>query len=167
MKEINFAAEIKNACAQFECWYYKIPDAHTMERFTPQKPFDAFILYRGRFFAIELKFKKDDKPFSLDSIKEHQIEGLNKAYKNGGTPSIIINYRFIKDARINRVFVIPAKNWFIIKEFVEKEMQRKSIPYKLFDNKLIPEGLVYEMERTHLGDKLHWNIHPILIKLSY
>ena len=160
MKEIHFAAEVKKACDTFQCWYYKIPDAHTMERFTPQKPFDAFIMYQGNFFALEFKMSKM-KNFQIDKIKEHQILGLEKAFLNGGFGAILINFR-MSEEKINRTFAITTEQWKKIIA-LEELASRKSIPYSFFED-LKSKALVFEVERLHLGEpkKLHWHIEAML-----
>jgi len=124
MKESNFANEFKKSCKFLGYFYYKIPDSYGNERFTPNKPFDAFIMENGNFHAIEFKMTKSKVGFSFDRVRPHQEAGLLELLKHGAkTTSIIINYRFKK---YNKAFIIPIEDFVKLKE----KSTKKSIPFK-------------------------------------
>lgn len=55
---------------------YKIPDPSSDWGSTIQRPFDLFGRYQDKSLYIECKYSNGLKSFNLDSIQEHQIEGL-------------------------------------------------------------------------------------------
>jgi penicillin-binding protein-related factor A (putative recombinase) len=123
MKESNFASEIKKACDYFNIFYCKIPDAYGMERFSPPKPFDSFLINDGTIYCLEFKMIKTKTAFPFDKVKGHQIKGLYDAYKNGAFSYVIVNYRM---KRYNKAFYIPIDEFYELKHYAT----RKSIPFK-------------------------------------
>lgn len=126
MKESNFANEIKKSCQQFKCFYYKIPDAYGMARFSPPKPFDAFVVYDGKYFAFEYKMMKSQTAFPFNKVRPHQISNLLEVKKAGGYSFIIINYRM---KHYNKAFYISIKDFVKFQKTIGK--QRKSIPFDI------------------------------------
>jgi len=60
-------------------FFYKIPDTKGLGNI---RPFDAFLLYKGFFYAIEFKVGKD-------ILKKHQIYYLKEVRKCAGMPMVI------------------------------------------------------------------------------
>jgi len=146
MKESIFANEIKKACSTFDCFYYKIPDAYGMARFSPPKPFDAFVVYKGKYYAFEYKMVKSQTAFAFSRVRPHQIDNLMKVWKNGGEAFIVINYRM---KSFNKVFCIPI---ITLIEIIKKS-ERKSIPFNLMEK--------YSIE---IRKKKTWDVESFLNK---
>ena len=67
---------LKNSFIEQGHYLYKIPDPSSDFGNTIQRPFDLFGRYNDKAIYIECKFSNGLKSFNLDSIREHQIEGL-------------------------------------------------------------------------------------------
>jgi len=104
MRESNFSNELKKSCEVQGFFYYKIPDAFGMQRFSPPKPFDSFMICNGQVFCIENKLCTNLRSFPLKNIKLHQIKGLLKAQSAGAHSFIFINHRIKSE---NIIFAIP------------------------------------------------------------
>lgn len=154
MKESVFANEIKNSC-QDKCFYYKIPDSYGNQRFTPLKPFDSFILYKGNFIAMEFKMHKKTSAWPFDSVKEHQIEGLLKIFNENGMAWVILN---IRRPFVNIVKAITISDFIELKQKYS-DNNKKSIPLSEIDscNKFINIPRDYSTK-----GKILYNINIIL-----
>lgn len=152
MKESNLVTEFKQACKNYGYFFYKIPDAYNMERFSPKKPFDAIMGIDGKGIAIEFKMIKSKSAFAFDRVRPHQIEGLIDAQKSGGFISlIIINYRFKtkENKRYNKLFVISLNKFLKI----QLKSDRKSIPFSEMET----------MEEIHRGSP--WDLEVFFYSL--
>ena len=67
--------------------YYKIPDCKGVGGL---RPFDSFLVYHGKFFAIEFKVGRD-------KLKKHQEYFLNLATLSGGKSLVITDKDNIDD----------------------------------------------------------------------
>ena len=124
------------------CHIVKVPDMPKTAgaRFLPPRPYDIYVVWNGRFYAMELKLKTDLGGFPFKEATEWQINNLKEAKENGAESLIIINYRvqkisdkqrikndFLPKGRLSIVFI------FTIDEFIDmdKNFYSKSIPVKM------------------------------------
>lgn len=154
MRESFFASEVKKSCESQNIFYYKIPDSVSQERFTPQKPFDSFLLHRGKFYAVEFKMVQMKAAFSFDRVRPHQIEALQSVAKHGGTGFIIINYRF---KGYNKAFAIEINAFLDMKKSIE-ETGRKSIPLKILEE----ETIQLTRYKDSVINKYVWDIYSLI-----
>ena len=156
MKESNFANEIKRACSLIpNCFYYKIPDAYNMERFSPKKPFDAIIISNGKPIAIEFKMIKEKKSFAFSNVREHQINGLMEFADAGGDAYVMVNYR---GERLNETYGRGIQEYLTNVEHWSGG-GRKSIPYNDLGD-LCSDWFI--VVRKKFNSKLNWDLSPIL-----
>lgn len=106
VKESHFSTELRKSCEAQGIFYYKIPDAFGMQRFSPKKPFDAIIIYRGKTICIENKLDKSVNSFNFNKIKGHQYEGLQKAKDSGAECFFFINHR---NKKTNKIYITDVK----------------------------------------------------------
>ena len=78
-------------------------------RFDLEKPFDAFLCYKGVPIAIEAKTLKSYAAFG-SQIRPSQIKGLDSFVAAGGFGFIFLNIRSAKP-RINRLIVFDWAKW--------------------------------------------------------
>lgn len=142
-KEITFAREFAASCKELKIAYWKIPDSfppadRSQMRFIPPKPFDGFMIHKGRPICVEFKMVKKKEAFPFNKVADHQVENLLKAKNALGFGLLIINYRYeyyehgkdekILTKKVNVAFIIEIEA-FLHWKIVLKD--RKSIP---FDN---------------------------------
>ena len=76
--------------------------------YTPQKPFDFELFYRGLFFALEAKHQKSH--LSFNRIKTHQLESMKLVEDNGGYSFFLIRIEDLKKTQDKfRAFIISRK----------------------------------------------------------
>lgn len=138
MKESNFQLEMRHAIQHYypNAHYEKIPDQPRFGgekiRYPVLRPYDAFTVIKGSFFAFEYKMHKKPLGFYFDRVSDKQIERLKSAKKAAavkeGGAFILINCRYIyKGQKYN--FVLP----FDIDDFVDirksyEQQGKKSLP---------------------------------------
>ncbi len=88
--EKTFQAEIRQSLRTLagEKHYFKIPDVG----FT--NPYDAFLVYGGRFYALEYKISKSTTSIPLVNLfkgREHELENLKRVRNCGQKAFILIN----------------------------------------------------------------------------
>lgn len=104
-------------------------------RFTPPKPFDGFMIHKGRPFCLEFKMVKKKEAFPFNKVADHQIEELLRCQKAGGVGLLLINYRFeyyghtkdsskIMKKKFNRVIILEIGAFLELKNALD----RKSLP---------------------------------------
>jgi len=161
MRESNFASEIKQASYNFDCFYYKIPDISQAQRFIPSKPFDAFVLYKGKYHAMEYKMHKRHTAWSFKEVKDHQIQGLMDVVEKGkGMGWVVVNIRY---KGMNRTFAKSVYNFVLQKSLYENEYDKKSIPIKEL---MITWKEITRKSRNKDG-KLCWDLEEFLIDSPY
>lgn len=117
-------------------------------RFQPKNPYDAYILWRGKFAAIEAKQCKG-MSLPMGGIKHHQVTKLLKARGAGGSGWFLVNLRDIKLEKLEGgeaewhtyahigmvnagLLITPERMGEAIRESVN--MDRKSIPAQTLVN---------------------------------
>lgn len=149
IKESYFANEMANAFRLSGCFYMKIPDSFSEKRFTPVKNFDAFIIYNGKFCAIEYKMVRGAS-MSISSIRPIQIEKLKEISDSGAAAYFCLNHRWNTK---NDVYMVPILDMI---ELIQNTT-KKSIP-------------VYEMAKFKVPGKIkiagckgkYWDIKDFL-----
>lgn len=156
IRESTFVNEFRKACKELDFYFYKIPDAYNMERFSPAKPYDAFVLGEyGKFTAIEFKMHKTPTGFPFDKVKDHQIKGLIEVEEAGAKSLIIINYRWHKH---NVAYYMSPYTFLDLKEGFSN---RKSIPYEAMQAmSIIERSKIFSIKSNK--DILMWDIASML-----
>jgi penicillin-binding protein-related factor A (putative recombinase) len=132
MKEADFAIEVKHSLEKGlrNCHYKKIPDQlynpSSFARFNPEKDYDAYVVYRGCFSALEYKLHKSKTAYPLNGVTTIQRSALLDVVENGGNAYVVIGVRF---AQIRKAFFIPIKEFLIYCNNTD----RKSMPMDIMD----------------------------------
>ena len=141
-----FEGEIRKSAEVLNIYYQKISVSQKGKIKLKTSPFDGFLVHEGRFIPLEMKSQVVYKSFPLSNIKEHQIEGLEKAVGLGCRAFILFNQRSIvekgKRRVSNRCWAIDFSRW---NELIEKLGARKSIPTSMFES----GDLLFEVPRIH------------------
>jgi len=133
---------IKHACEDVGAFYYKIPDT-LGQRFTPPKPFDLLVTFRGVSIYMEVKYYKDLAAFSTKNLSDNQNESL----------SLILDNR-----DHDKVYIRPMACLFVYRP---REIKRlyffcygwlKKNPQKKTDMKLITKYVDVEKDTFNLHD---------------
>jgi penicillin-binding protein-related factor A (putative recombinase) len=177
LRERIFQAEFKADCGLFSCHYEKVPDSFPAApvacivcgkvnrppmRFTPPKPYDSYLVYRGIFYALEFKQHKDSGAFPFDKVSPEQQGRLLNAKANGGRAFIILNVRFERDQKDgprNQAYAIDIEKWLKQKnEYIRDNNNRKSLPLVEI------EANWQEIHRVKIGNTpgLHWDVQSWL-----
>lgn len=106
--ERTFQSEIRNSIP-IGAFYWKPADIPRLEQ--NPRPCDAILFYAGLHAALEYKAHPAHTAWSINSVKPHQIEGLEAAERNGAVGVVLLNVRYGKGKnRINRaIFIRPHK----------------------------------------------------------
>jgi penicillin-binding protein-related factor A (putative recombinase) len=125
MNEKDFASEIKTSIEKQlqPSHYHKIPDQiyNPNARFNVEKKYDAYVLWQGRFTALEYKIHKTSNAWSFDSVRPIQKMSLLEVKRAGGKAYIVLNVRF---DNIRKCYFIPIEEF----NFLVQNLTRKSIP---------------------------------------
>lgn len=125
MLESDFANEIKNSFLRTlkPCHYNKIPDQifNPVATFNPEKKYDAYVVYKGCFTAMEYKFHKKSSAFSFDNVTKIQITSLQEVVESGGNAYVVLGIRY---NQVRETYFIPITDFLSIKN----RLDRKSIP---------------------------------------
>lgn len=79
--------------------------------------------YKGKLVVVEAKVHKKHTAWPLNSVKDHQIEGLISILDNGFEAYVMLNVRYgLGNSRFNKVFLFDPE---VIKQISQ---QRNSIP---------------------------------------
>lgn len=114
---------------------YNIPDLPVVAGLTFQskRPYDFFVVHRGRFIAVELKLTKN-LTFPLDRVRPHQWAFLRQVAhpQSGGKAFIAINFRKNKlgpreakqyeASKVNRLFFVRAEHLETLLDTGEKSV---------------------------------------------
>lgn len=109
-----------------------------------KNPFDVLCVIDGIPLAIEFKLHRDHTAFSLDQIKDHQVDALRDFHNAFGLGLILIGVSheegkvswpvpadWFYRGRIKYTVVIPIKQWLWLTDEMRRA-QRKSIPLEYF-----------------------------------
>lgn len=112
-RERVFLTELRHSFEERGAFFFKIADlphfAGAKFRFDLEKPFDAFLSYRGIPIAIEAKTLKSYAAFG-SQIRPSQIKGLDRFVAAGGLGFIFVNIRSGKP-RLNRLLIFDWSKW--------------------------------------------------------
>ena len=105
MKEATFNTEIINSLEEQGAFAYKIPDQPASwnsgrMRFTPSKPCDTFVLFRGFGALIEGKQMKKFEAFGLRHLRPSQIVAMDRAVRTKNRAYIFLNVRCHQENRL-------------------------------------------------------------------
>lgn len=137
-KETEHLRYLRQGCAQYMAWFYKIPDL-PMRAQNP-KPFDAFLNAFGAAVAIEAKFRNEPGVrFGLSDLSEGQRLNLEK-FQMGGGLSVAVVFHHVPGLN-------PRMYWFswsdleggryaISPELRSLEAERVKIPKTQADGKI-------------------------------
>lgn len=90
-------------------------------------------IYKGKYLEFDAKETKSKTSFPLSNIHPHQIEHIKKVLYFGGIPFLIVKF-----STINETYILLGRDLI---DFL-KTTERKSIPYKYFQEK----GFLIEMK---------------------
>lgn len=101
MAEKDFQAEWGSSIRRLmkDVHYYKIPDPMA-EDFKDEKkkaikrPYDCYMLFSEKFYAMELKQIKKFEAIQFTKIETHQVKALKEVQDGGGFAQIVFNCRF-------------------------------------------------------------------------
>lgn len=106
-RERVFLTELRHSFEERGAFFLKIADlphfSGAKMRFDLEKPFDAFLSYKGIPIAIEAKTLKSYSAFG-SQIRPSQIKGLDKFVAAGGRGFIFVNIRSARP-RLNRLLI--------------------------------------------------------------
>lgn len=124
MIEKDFAQEIKKSIETSlrVCHYVKIPDAiyNPNASFNPEKHYDAYVVFKGCFTALEYKLETRKNAFAFSRVSLIQRSSLLNVVEAGAHAYIVVGYR-CRDIR--KAFFIPVQKF--LEE--EKALKRKSL----------------------------------------
>lgn len=168
MKEKDFQSEVTRSILWLEqqlgepLHYMKIPDAPMgpNARFASVKGYDAFLVHRGRFIALELKLSKGPS-ISFDRVNDVQDNFLSEVVQAGGLAWILVNFRVTWSQReIKRrselgtisAFAVPIQQWLQTRA----DAMKGSLSYSWFET----EAVRLPKIKTERG--IGWDLRPIL-----
>jgi penicillin-binding protein-related factor A (putative recombinase) len=125
MQEKDFALEIKKSIEKqlTNCHYHKIPDQiyNPKMRFNPEKKYDAYVVWKSNFTALEYKFHTSSNAFNFSSLTQIQRFNLLDVKRAGGKAYVVIGLRY---NNIKSCYFIDIEKYINI----EKTSIRKSLP---------------------------------------
>ena len=95
--------------------WIKIPDVGMNNSKTVKRQYDAMYYYKNCRAVFEVKRFVNNDNFYFESVKQHQIDGLIEAWKNGSNAYIVINY-YNKEDRYDRFYFIEIDDFIHWKE---------------------------------------------------
>ena len=121
MREKEFQLDFLKSCKKAGFYVKKIPDAirSPKVRFIPSKPYDLFAVHNGQFYAIELKYFRPKKlktkvsSFSLNRIRDNQLEELREVEKYGGKAFVVIVVDFSETSFLSSCLAYFIPIWAI------------------------------------------------------
>ncbi len=112
-RERGFLTELRHSFEENGAFFFKIADmphfAGSRHRFDLEKPFDAFLCYKGKPIAIEAKTLTSYSAFG-SQIRGSQIKGLDAFVKAGGRGFIFLNIR-TKKPYMNRLIIFDWEEY--------------------------------------------------------
>lgn len=134
-----------------EAYFRRIYDM----KYTPEKPFDFELFYKGNFIVFEAKQEKGRLRFR--NIKRHQIENMKKVEANGGKAYFLIRIEDEKKALNKfRCFIVKLSDMLYLKETVGK------VSVNVKD---LEEIAVYEAKRVKFNEKYGWDFYKFFLNL--
>lgn len=128
-----------------EAYFRRIYDM----KYTPEKPFDFELYYKGNFIVFEAKHEKGRLRFR--NIKRHQIENMKKVERNGGIAYFLVRIEDEKKALNKfRCFVVKLSDMLCLKGTGGKVSANA--------NDLV-EIAVYEAKREKFKGRLGWDFY--------
>ena len=121
MDEKSFQLDFLKSCKKAGFYVKKIPDAirSPQARFIPSKPYDLFAVHDGQFYAMELKYfrpkelKTKVSSFSLNRIRDNQLEELREVEKHGGKAFVVIVVDFSETNSLSSCLAYFIPIWTI------------------------------------------------------
>ena len=124
MQEKDFALEIKKSLEKqlLNCHYHKISDQiyNPRMRFNPEKKYDAYVVYKGCFNALEYKFHKSSNAYNFDKLTQIQRFNLLDAKRAGSNAYVILGVRY---ENIKGCYFIEIEKYIAL----DKNSVRKSL----------------------------------------
>jgi recombination protein U len=179
MKETTFQTEILNSLKEeIHPHFEKIPDmpkfslrsmfsakqwvfvpdwikgmlSKPIYRFSPPRPYDSYFVWKGKFYALELKQHKKKQALPFSCVSDHQVERLKDVVNNGdGHAYILINIRIPREC--NDAYAFPIQLWEKLRKDFKIFYNRKSIPVSAIREKGI---------KLPWRKKGRWDITPII-----
>lgn len=121
-----------------------------------QNPFDAMMLYHGKFYALEYKISKNSTSiplFELFRNREHELRYLECVERCGGVSYILVNVFIAR--KINTVYCFRPSEY---KSLCSRVHPRKSV--KLTDPIL---DHFIRMEKIDGGHEKIWNLNQLIV----
>lgn len=153
-KEVYFAGQVRKDFIDLGWFFHKLPDSIRSEatRFNPIKLFDAFVLNRGMFSAIEFKMVKGTS-FPFSQVRDSQVQALLEIEKAGGVSYLFLNHRH----NGNAVIVWRIKKYIELRE-IWTQLGRKSIPLQTYP---APWTILERIKKP-----ARWDLQPIVEEIE-
>lgn len=149
MLEKDFVREIKHSIESSlkPCYFLKIPDQpyNPSATFNPEKHFDAFVLYKGCFSALEFKIHRSHQAFSFSKVSLIQKTALLSIAEAGGNAYVVIG---IRHKNIRKAIFITIEDYIML----EKESKHKSV--KLLELERFPQLMWLGSGLWQINEKL-------------
>lgn len=131
-------------------WYMRWPDFRdwivlSPQLFAPKAPCDYVAVFRGRFFALELKSTRGQR-FQFSWIKEHQKEHLLDITASGGKGYLLFSTR----VRPIKMCAVPIEEYLYLEQTTLESGVRS-----VKTNTIMSLGI--QIPR----DGLPWNLKPL------
>ncbi len=165
--EKDFQYECQQAFKLFNCGYHKVPDSppafarpcercsHTGKaqyRFTPPKPYDAYVIYQKVHFSFEYKLHKVHTAFPFNKLEPHQEKALIEDQENGARSFVVINIRD-QEKRLNFIVCYNILDFVALRyECSVSKPSRKSVPR----DELIKGGVLISRKHFKGRDGLYF-----------
>ncbi len=121
-------------------WGSKVPDPGNDFAKATARPFDGFGILNGKPFYWEAKFSKKIESFSLQDIRDHQIENLCKIKELNPSSHCWVILGIKVGRADNRIYIFDDP--FVVrqrrdekKNYLKKELE--TLPYLLIKKELI------------------------------
>lgn len=150
--EATFVTEFRRSLRTLEGdkFYHKIVDAGF------QNPFDSFMVYKGEFYALEMKISKNRVSIPLVDLfrnRQHELDALHRAEDANGTSYILIN--IFHPHENNFVYFMSVAQYDYL---VSSVAPKKSI--KLNDPMLNRIG---KLKKIKHGLEMVWDLNPLIL----
>lgn len=154
-KEIAESLGLFELAHPHEFWWRRWPDYRdwivvSKKLHAPKAPCDFVALWNGRFYGLELKSTHGSR-FSLNWLKDHQVEHLLRIEHSGGRGIVLLSKRMRPTSELYAISIID----YIILADKAEESGAKSIPLKDLCKKglkLIRSSGSWNLDPMFLGD---------------
>lgn len=124
-------------------------------KYTPEKPFDFELFYKGKFIVFEAKHEKGRLRFR--NIKRHQIENMKKVEKNGGQAYFLVRIEDEKKSLNKfRCFVVKLSDMLCLKGTTGKVSANAND---------LAQIAIYESNRAKFNGKYGWDFYNYFLDL--